>query len=230
MASDPATKSKTHSRLSETVYSRLKQDIFDFRLLPGDRLTETGVADTLKVSRTPVRQALHQLEQEGYLRLAFRSGWNVLPFDFDRFEQLYDLRVILEIAAVQQICKAEAPADLSGLNTVWLVPAEERLSDPMTVSELDEAFHQGIIAATGNDEMKRVHRDITEKIRIIRRLDFTKPERTMTTYEEHSRILRLLNQRKLAQAEILLRSHIEASKAEVRRITLHMLHTAGARR
>ncbi|MDP1610132.1 MAG: GntR family transcriptional regulator [Sulfuritalea sp.] len=217
---------KAHTRLSETVYERLKQDIFEFRLLPGDRLTETELADTLKVSRTPVRQALHRLEQEGYLKLAFRNGWNVLPFDFDRFEQLYDLRIIIELAAIQQICDAETAADLGELAAVWLVPASERLADARTVSENDEAFHQGLVLATGNGEMARVHRDISEKIRIIRRLDFTKGERINATYDEHAQILRLLTQRKAAQAAILMRSHISASKAEVRKITLHMLHVA----
>lgn len=217
---------KAHTRLSETVYERLKQDIFDFRLLPGDRLTETELADTLQVSRTPVRQALHRLEQEGYLKLAFRNGWNVLPFDFDRFEQLYDLRIIIELAAIQQICDAETAADLGELTAVWLVPASERLADARTVAEYDEAFHQGLVLATGNAEMARVHRDISEKIRIIRRLDFTKGERINATYDEHAQILRLLTQRKAAQAAILLRSHISASKAEVRKITLHMLHLA----
>jgi DNA-binding GntR family transcriptional regulator len=218
--------SKTHTRLSDTVYSRVKQDIFDFRILPGDRLTETELAETLKVSRTPIRQALHRLEQEGYLKLAFRNGWNVLPFDFDRFEQLYDLRIILELAAVQQICTAEAATDLTALSAVWLVPASERLSDARIVSENDEAFHQGLVIAAGNAEMARVHRDITEKIRIIRRLDFTKGERVSATYDEHAQLLRLLAHRKAAQAAILLRSHITASKAEVRKITLHMLHVA----
>jgi DNA-binding GntR family transcriptional regulator len=220
---------KTHSRLSETVYERLKQGIFDFRLLPGDRLTETELAETLGVSRTPVRQALHRLEQEGYLKLAYRNGWTVLPFDFDRFEQLYDLRIILELAAVQQICEAEVQADLSALTAVWLVPAKERLADARTVSENDEAFHQGLLAATGNAEMTRVHRDITEKIRIIRRLDFTNPNRIGATYDEHAKILRLLLQRKSAQAVMLLKAHIAASKAEVRKITLHMLHEASRR-
>lgn len=217
---------KTHTRLSNTVYDRLKQDIFDFRILPGDRLTETELAETLSVSRTPVRQALHRLEQEGYLKLAFRNGWNVLPFDFDRFEQLYDLRIILELAAVQQICSAEAAIDLTELTAIWLVPASERLRDARLVSENDEAFHQGLVIAAGNGEMARVHRDITEKIRIIRRLDFTKGERIDATYDEHAQLLRLLTQRKAAQAGILLRSHIATSKAEVRKITLHMLHMA----
>lgn len=220
---------KSHARLSETVYARLKQDIFEFRLLPGDRLTETDLAQTLGVSRTPVRQALHRLEQEGYLKLAFRNGWNVLPFDFDRFEQLYDLRIILELAAVQQICEAESAADLSELAAIWLVPPEQRLTDSRRMSENDEAFHLGLLAAAGNAEMAKVHRDITEKIRIIRRLDFTKPKRIDATYDEHAEILRLLLQRKSAQAAMLMKAHIAASKAEVRKITLHMLHTASRR-
>lgn len=224
-----ATPEKSHARLSESVYERVKGDIFDFRLRPGDRLTETEVAESLQVSRTPVRQALHRLEQEGYLQLAFRNGWNVRSFDFDRFEQLYDLRIVLELAAVEQICKLEDATGLDALQAAWLIPADERLTDPRQVSELDEAFHHGLIAATGNSEMARVHRDITEKIRIIRRLDFTKPPRIHATYEEHGEILRLIFKRKAAQAAMMLRSHIEASKAEVRKITLHMLHTAASK-
>lgn len=149
----------------------------------------------------------------------------MLPFDFDRFEQLYDLRIILELAAVQQICDAEVGVNLAALAAIWLVPESERLGDARAVSENDEAFHQGLVIATGNAKIARVHRDIT-KIRIIRRLDFTKGERITATYDEHAQILRLLAQRKTTQAAILLRAHIAASKPEVRKITLHMLHMA----
>jgi DNA-binding GntR family transcriptional regulator len=213
-------------RLSEKVYERIKQDIFDFRLLPGDRLTESEIAESLEVSRTPVRQALTRLEQEGYLSVAYRNGWTVRPLDFDLLDQRYDLRIVLELAAVQKICEAEQPADLSALEAVWLVDEGGRREDPRELAALDEAFHQGLVAATGNREMQRVHQEITEKIRIIRRLDFTQPERIRATYEEHAQILRLLQHRKAASAAILLKSHIEASKAEVRKITVHRLHMA----
>ncbi|WP_045224344.1 GntR family transcriptional regulator [Methyloterricola oryzae] len=213
-------------RLSEKVYDQLKQAIFDFRLLPGDRLTEIAIAEEMQVSRTPVRQALTRLEQEGYLKVAYRNGWNVKPLDFKLFDQRYDLRIILELAAVDMICSREEPADLTALADLWLVPESARLEDPWEVAGMDEAFHQGLLAATGNVEMLRVHRDITEKIRIIRRLDFTQSERIRATYEEHAQILRLLMQRKAAAAGMLLQSHIEASKAEVRKITLHKLQSA----
>lgn len=212
--------------LAGKLYEGIKEEIFSFNLLPGDRFTESQVAQRYGVSRTPVRDALYRLEREGYLQVSFRSGWAVRPFDFDRFEQLYDLRTILELAALRRICEAPEAVDLSAMTNVWLVPSVDRLSDGNTVAALDEAFHQGLVIATGNMELASVHLDVTEKIRIIRRLDFTNAERIQATYDEHAKLLRLLIQRKAVQAEILLKSHIEASKAEVRKITLHKLHTA----
>ena len=212
--------------LADSLYDRLKNEIFSFCLLPGDRFTENQIAERFGVSRTPVRDALYRLEREGYLQVSFRSGWAVRSFDFTRFEQLYDLRVVLELAAVQKICEAADTADLSALKCAWLVPESERVSDGIVVAAMDEDFHQGLVRATGNVEMATVHQDVSEKIRIIRRLDFTRSDRIQATYDEHSELLRLLIQRKAAPAAIVLKSHIEASKAEVRKITLHMLHEA----
>ncbi len=210
--------------LPELVYAQIKGSIFDFRLLPGERFTETQVAEQLGVSRTPVREALFRLEREGYLQVSARNGWSVRPFDFKQFEDLYDVRVILEEAAVRRLCAAGQMPDLSALKEVWLVPQTERLEDEREVARLDEAFHQGLVRATGNKELARMHLEITERIRIIRRLDFTRAERIALTYQEHAKILRAVLQRKVDHACLLLRSHIETSKAEVRKITLHMLH------
>jgi DNA-binding GntR family transcriptional regulator len=86
------------------------------------------------------------------------------------------------------------------------------------------------VKAAGNDEIARVHDDVTGRIRIVRRLDFTRDDRIDATYQEHARILRAVLQRKADQAKMLLRAHIEQSKAEVRSITLHTLHQAQRRR
>ena len=83
-----------------------------------------------------------------------------------------------------------------------------------------------LVSAAGNAELARVHGEICERIRIVRRLDFTRPERIERTYEEHGAILRAVLARKAQQAGLLLRAHIEASKLEVRKISLHRLHLA----
>lgn len=223
MAQQPA------NPLAEQVYLRVKDEIFDFHLLPGDRFTETELAERLGVSRTPVRDALYRLRREGYLEVGYRSGWSVTPFDFERFDELYDLRILLEEWAVAKLCQLEGEQPLETLKAIWLVPAEQRETDSHQMATLDEAFHCALVEATGNREMLRVHQELTEKIRIIRRLDFLKENRISATYDEHAKILRLILRRKVTEASILLRSHITQSKNEVRKITLHMLHDARIR-
>ncbi len=224
----PLHKSSDRSR-SEDVYHQLKQDIVEFKLLPGDRFTEVEQSERLGVSRTPIRQALYRLQQEGYVEVFFRSGWRVLPFDFRKYEQLYELRMILETAAVESLSQqpdTHLKHVLIDLESIWLVPEALRCQDGRVVGQWDEAFHAALVAASGNQEMVRVHLEITEKIRVIRRLDFNQSQRLTATYEEHARILKAIQGHDAPTATQLLRSHIADSQSEVRKITLHQLHMA----
>jgi len=214
--------------LTERVYQNLKDDICGFRLLPGDRFSEGQLAERYEVSRTPIREALYQLKREGFVEVAFRSGWTVLPFDFARFDELYDLRIMLESAAVERLCHNGGAAGLVDLREVWSVPAPARATDPRLIADLDEAFHNRLVAAAGNSELTRVHADITAKIRIVRRLDFLKAARIAATYDEHAKLLHLLLRGRAEEGLIMLRAHITESKQEVRKITIHMLHEARA--
>ena len=84
-ASDAASDTGRRSR-ADDVYEQLKRDVGEIRLVPGDRFTENEISERLGVSRTPVRQALTRLQHEGLVEVLFRSGWRVLPFDFDQFD------------------------------------------------------------------------------------------------------------------------------------------------
>jgi DNA-binding GntR family transcriptional regulator len=213
--------------LAEQVYLRLKDDIFEFRLTPGERFTETKMAERYDVSRTPLRDALYRLQREGYLEVAFRGGWQVRNLDFRYFDDLYDLRIVLETIALERICHSPADSDeLDELKRIWLVTRPEREQDGRRVSQLDEGFHASLVSAAGNAEMSRVHAELTEKLRILRRLDFTEEERVHATYEQHSKILQLVLRRDYAESAMLLRSHIQESQLEVRKITLHRLQEA----
>jgi DNA-binding GntR family transcriptional regulator len=219
--------------LADEVYSRLKQDLTDFVWVPGDRFTENEISERLQVSRTPVRQALLRLQQEGHVEVLFRNGWRVLPFDFERFDQLYDLRVLIETEAVQRLCEGRVRGDparsleiLEDLSNRWLVPKIKRSIDPHQVCLWDEHFHLSLVEATGNTEMLRTHQEITDRIRVIRRLDFTQRPRIDATYDEHSKILKSIQSQRTDQSRMWLKMHIESSQLEVRKITLHHLHQA----
>jgi len=218
-----------HRSRADEVYQQLKRDVSEFKLVPGDRFTETEVSQRLGVSRTPVRQALFRMQQEGFVEVLFRNGWRVLPFDFNRFEELYDLRMVLETTAVHRLCASAAKINqsmLDDLTAIWLVRQDLRCSDMEKVSSWDEAFHCALVAAAGNAEMARVHGDVTNRIRVIRRLDFTKQPRIDATYEEHTKILKAIQRKRGDEAAMLLRAHIETSQVEVRKITLHQVHQA----
>jgi len=218
------------STLAQQTYARIKDEIFEFRMPPGDRYSEQELATRMGVSRTPLRFALHVLAREGYLvRLDGHACWQVKPFDLSYYEDLYDFRTQLELIAVQRLCALDPAPDLSALCAFWLDPTEEQLRDGATVSREDEKFHSALVALAGNAEMQRTHASLTERIRIIRRLDFIAPQRIACAFEEHALILHALLARSTAEARRLVQLHIDGSRAEISRLTLQRLSLATSR-
>ena len=215
------------SSLAEMVHQQIRSDIYDLHLLPGERYTEVNLAQRYKVSRTPLRLALHMLQREGFLNKGNgHAAWQIPPIDLDYFQNLYELRVNLELIAIRRICTLETPPDFSSLKHFWFVSEVDRSTDGQLVANADEIFHSTLVKASGNSEMARVHSDITERIRIIRRLDFIEGARITAAYEEHANLLRALIKQKQELAELLLKAHIEVSRAEIRNLTLHRLSEA----
>lgn len=215
--------------LAQEVYERIKDDIFEFRMPPGQRYSEQGLASALGVSRTPLRFALHVLAREGYLnRIEGHSSWQVKPLDLDYYEDLYDFRLNIEVLAIHRLCRLDPLPDLSDLGAFWRVPKTQRSQDGKEVAREDERFHRTLVALAGNREMLRTFNDLTERIRIIRRLDFIDPKRIAAAFDEHKKILEMLLGRKADHAEMLMKAHIGASRTEIRHITLHRLALASS--
>ena len=218
---------RRRSLLVEAIVDAMKGKMFTFELLPGDRFTETEVARWMNASRTPVREALYRLQREGFVEVRFRSGWQVREFDFTVFEQLYDLRTVLEVTAIERICGRHDKAELlQELQQIWQVDPEAYATEPTVVADLDEQFHADLVAAMENAEIDAVFNGVTERIRIIRRLDFLLPDRIAATYQEHARILSMLTDGRVNEAVQTTRLHIDNSKLSVKNITLHRLHEA----
>lgn len=219
-----ATKQRTV--LSDRVYAELKQALFEFRLLPGERISETEIAMQTGASRTPVREALTRLMREGFVTLAGRSGWQIRELDFSQFDQLYEVRTIVELGAIERLCMLPLHPWLPGLRQTWEALIDDRPSKAAEIYNLDEEFHATLVRATGNTELTQIHHGVTERIRVVRQLDFTEHHRVETTYEEHAAILRAIGKHRAADASRLLRSHIETSRKEVRKISLNRLYHA----
>lgn len=215
------------SSLAEHAYAQIKQKIFNFEMMPGDLISEGNLAKMVSVSRTPLRQALQQLQHGGFIKSIPKIGWQVAPLDFDKLDELYDFRILIELNAVKSLCNSNRDNPLfKDLQKVWLTPKSRRIFNAVEVGILDEEFHSSLVKASGNEEMFKTHSEITERIKIVRRLDFTKSDRISNTYDEHGQIIKAILAGRSAEAQRLLKAHIEQSKIEVRKITLSMLQEA----
>ena len=215
--------------LADSVYDQLKSELFEFRLLPGDRFTEGEVAERTGASRTPVRQALYRLQREGFLDVNFRNGWEVRPLDFAQLDAMYELRILIEQASVRRmkdLNSTELSDVLVPIEARWRVRPADRSSEVHEFAKWDEEFHCSLVAASKNSEFARVHLEVTEKIRFVRRLSFTEHSRITATYKEHSAILETLRNREFEAAADQLATHIEVSRAQNRKITLLKLQDA----
>jgi DNA-binding GntR family transcriptional regulator len=215
--------------LADSVYDQLKSELFEFRLLPGDRFTEGEVAERTGASRTPVRQALYRLQREGFLDVNFRNGWEVRPLDFAQLDAMYELRILIEQASVRRmkdLDSIELNDVLVPIEARWRVRPADRSSEVLEFAKWDEEFHCSLVAASKNSEFARVHLEVTEKIRFVRRLSFTEHSRITATYKEHSAILETLRNREFEAAADQLATHIEVSRAQNRKITLLKLQDA----
>jgi DNA-binding GntR family transcriptional regulator len=215
------------SSLAEHAYSQIKQKIFDFELMPGDLISEGYLSKLIAISRTPLRQALQQLQHGGFIKAIPKVGWQVTPLNFDKFDEFYDFRILIELNAVKVLCDSNQDHQvLHDLQKIWFKPSSMLKVNALEIGLLDEQFHISLVKISGNEEMLKTYSEITERIKIIRRLDFTKRERINTTYDEHGQIITAILARKTQEAQSLLKAHIEQSKIEVRKITFGMLHDA----
>jgi DNA-binding GntR family transcriptional regulator len=190
----------------EAVYRQLKAMAVDFSLRPGERLNEGALARDLGTSRTPLREALNRLAAEGLVTFQPGRGFCCRSLDAETVFDLYELRAVLECAAVGLACARAPDAGLAGLETVLAAQADTSGRTVREVTAGDEAFHLAIAGLSGNAELVRQLQGINERIRYIRWIDMQ--SRVRTTKGEHRTILVALRRRDAPAAVAAMQGHI----------------------
>lgn len=194
-------------RLSVQVYGAIKSRILGNGFEPGTVLQELGLAEELGVSRTPVREALKLLTDEG---LVARRGrlYQTRQFSASDVREIYEVREALETASVC-LCAARA-TDLS-LQPLTGIIAEQRaalqMEDRSRFAELDSAFHLQIASLADNRLLLHHLSGLHDKVRLVR---LAPADFVMRAVDEHRRILEALQRRDSAVAVAEMRSHIRS--------------------
>lgn len=209
---------------TQEIYARLRKMITDFELLPGARVTESELAEQFRVSRTPIREALHRLEVEGLLKIRPKQGCFIRQVDIAQISNYYDVRVGLEALAIELACEQMSDADLKVLAEIWSPSRQPRTPDQLeAVRDAEEDFHVTLAEASGNPVLADYLRDVNDHIRVIRRLAFIDEQTLADTFEDHYRICRLLLKRDANAARDAMIKHIRKSQETARHVTLSQI-------
>lgn len=187
------------------AYNTIKRQLLAGEFALSARLGEERLAGELGVSRTPIREAVSRLHAEGLLEHHPDGGYTPAVPNLDEIVELYEVRSILENAAIRR--PGHDPAALRSLRDDWQALAEDAdaaTPDPGFVL-VDEDFHFRLAAASGNRSLANTLAVINERIRIVRMHDFLTSERIHATIEQHLGILAALlaNEVDLAQRNLV---------------------------
>lgn len=200
----------------ERCYEHLKEAILRLELAPGARVAALEVAARLGVSRTPIREALGQLDKEGLVARDPAGGYVVRPMSVKEIDDLYRVREYLETEAVLEAMPHLAEPDFARLAAI-LDEAEAQTGDVIEFLVSSRMFYEEIIAATGNEVLRHVLAPIRDRVRLIGAMLFRAyAPRVEQVSAENREILRALRARDEAAAEAAVRAHVRNSRIHIR--------------
>jgi DNA-binding GntR family transcriptional regulator len=193
---------------SDRLYEQLRRAIVQGQLRPNQRLIEAELAETLQVSRTPIREALQRLELDG-LVTRHRRGWVVREHDADEIRHIYACRAALEGYAARLAALTATDEQIAEIEAILLSVSGTSNRDEMVA--VNERYHEAIIDAAGNPllaELARRSRLYYFNKRVAQL--YTDAEAAQSR-EQHVRLLQALRDRDPDQAEAITRAHIDAA-------------------
>lgn len=208
--------------LYEQTYQALREAVLSGGLAPEERLVETTLAEQLRVSRTPLREALRQLQREGLVVVGAKGGLCVPFYSEQDAAHLYDCRLALEHLSVMGACQQASSTQIEEMETLvrlaedlTRVPSSEQ--DPHTLLDIDHRFHHLIAESSGNRWLTSLLDQVFDKMTLLRMQTTRYNPGVLEVKMEHRQICEALARRDPIQATQAMTEHLLASKYRVNR-------------
>lgn len=200
---------KTRSVIIEQIYNDIRQRILKNEYIPGSKLSENSLSFEYECSRTPVREALKRLEQDGFVTVLPRSGSYVKELTLKDYQEIAEVRTYLESLAFRLLCEQEADtAHLSAILDEMDGCDMEQPDDVMRFSDLHYQFHVGLIRASGSEALLTTYSRLnlnTNSLLFYQRLS---NQGKIQTQDEHRKILHYLDEGEAAKGERFMVAHL----------------------
>ncbi|MEV7190077.1 GntR family transcriptional regulator [Kitasatospora sp. NPDC093102] len=217
----PDTPGDAHQSLRDLVYLRLRERIIEGEYPAGRRLVERELADTMDVSRVPVREAMQRLETEGFLTVQARKGAVVAEFGPAEAEHFFAVREPLEALAASLAAQHATPAGLKNLERI--LARTRRAAEAGRLREtvgLNADFHRAIVELSGNPLLQDMMAPLDGRLRRLFRLT-TGPESGTPMCTEHEQLLAAIRARDPRTAADLARRHVAGTRAYALTVLQH---------
>lgn len=201
---------------SDEAYAQLRDGILHGRFEPGARLGEVELAETLGVSRTPVREALRQLAADGLVDLAPNRGARVATWSDAELQDTFELRGLLEPYGARRAATRIDDAELQRLEA--LCDDMERVGRPGPgqdldlLSQLNADLHKSVLAASGNTKLLGLVGSVVSVPMVIRTFHRYSPDSLERSHRHHRELLAAFRAGDPDWAESVMRSHIHAAR------------------
>lgn len=192
------------------VYKTLLEEIRSGQLKPSDRLREVEIAKRLGVSRTPIREAIRQLEAEGLVVHIPRQGAAIRKLEYVEVMELYEIRAVLEGASAKLAARMISEAELAKLYEMNQELA--RLGNAVEAFQVNQSFHNLLNHAARNRFLNKAMIGFKNALLILGPTTLSDAERAESAIKEHEAILDAIQKHDGDLAENLMRKHIEAGQ------------------
>ncbi|MDZ4733749.1 MAG: GntR family transcriptional regulator [Nitrospirota bacterium] len=205
------------SNLSASIVATLKERIIHWQYPPEHRLTEAELCQKFSVSRSPVREALRTLATDGFLKKMPNRGYAVKQYNFHEIEELYEVRLALELYVVECLAKRGTAKkdDVDALKRTWTSLLNDSSKKDEALARLDTLFHETLAHAAGNKSLLRHLHAINERLLLFRMIDFGKAHRAERTCHQHLEILKRIAAKDVAGARKAMQQNIEEGRNNV---------------
>lgn len=203
--------------LRDRVFNNLRDDILSGKYKVNEELKEVALGKSLGVSRTPVREALRQLELEGLVTIIPNKGAYVKGITQEDIHDIFVIRTYLEGLCAKWACRYATEEVLDSLDEIICLAefnaTRERYEQ---MAELDSKFHETLYSACGSKMLRHILRDFHQYVESVRKQTLSRSERACAAIEEHKAILEAIKNRDEELAERLSTEHIKATMANLR--------------
>jgi len=210
---------KAYKNRSDYVFEKLKQEILTLELKPGQSISENEICTRYEVSRTPVREALRRLQEQGFVNTVPYSGTYVTLLSLENIRQMIYLRVAVELMVMRDFMEIATPLHYEEIRhqiRLQQLMIEESGFEPEDFYRMDAQMHAYWFSVTGKEKLWSVIQEQQIHYTRFRMLDFVTETDFTRIIREHTRLLELLQKHDVEGLEEMLKKHLYISMTRMK--------------